>query len=79
MVHERNERGVFTPHRFPIDAIHRRRVEEIAHVPPAFEIDLVPLGVAVELHVQAFDLVLVVLGLDLVLRQIDDRVILFDF
>ena len=79
VIHERNERGVFIAHCFPVDAVHRRRKEEIAHVPPAFEIDLVPLRVPVELHVEAFDLVLVVFGLDLVLRQIDDRVIFFDF
>ena len=79
MVHERNKRGIFVAHRFPIDAVHRRRVEKIAHVPPAFEIDLVPLRVTVELHVQPFDFVLVVLGLDLVFRQVNDRVILFDF
>ena len=79
VVHERHEHGVFIAHRFPVDAVHRRRIEEIPHVPPAFEIDLVPLGVPVELQVEAFDLVLVVLGFDLVLGQIDDRVIFFDF
>ncbi len=52
VIHERDERGVLVAHRFPIDAVHVRRVEEIAHLPPALEVDLVPLGVAIEPHVE---------------------------
>ena len=60
------------------------RVKEIAHLPPALEVDLVPLSVAIELHVQSleFELVILaglfVLGLDLVFGQIDHGVILVD-
>ena len=78
VIHERNQRGILVAHRFPIDAVHVRRVKEIAHVPPGFVVDLVPLGVAIELHVEAGELQLVVLGLELVLGQIDDGVILLD-
>ena len=52
MIHERQQRGVLVAHRFPIDAVHVRRVEEVAHLPPGFEVDLLPLGVAIELHVE---------------------------
>src|SRR5260370_27415203 len=41
MIHERDKRCVFVAHRFPIDAVHGWGEKEIAHVPPAFEIDLV--------------------------------------
>ena len=56
MIYERNERGVLLAHRFPVDAVHRRREEKVAHVPPALEIDLFPFGVAIELHIEALDL-----------------------
>ena len=52
MIHERQQRGIFVAHRFPIDAVHVRRVEEVAHLPPAFVVDLIPLGVSIELHVE---------------------------
>ena len=78
MIHEREQRSVFVAHRLPIDAVHRRRKEEIAHLPPAFEVDLVPLGMSIQLHVESLDLVLVILGLELVFWQIDDGVIFFD-
>ena len=35
VIHKREERGVFVAHGLPIDAVHVRRVEEIAHLPPA--------------------------------------------
>ena len=79
MIHKGEKRSVFVAHGWPIDAVHGRRIEKIAHLPPAFEIDLVPLGMAIELQVEPFQLELVILGFDLVLGQIDDGVILFDF
>ena len=84
VIYERNERGVFVAHGFPINAVHVRRVKEIAHLPPALEVNLVPFGVAIEPHVEAFELELVILAgllvlcLDLVFGQIDDGVILVD-
>ena len=47
MVYKGEQRGVFIAHGFPIDAIHCGRKEEIAHLPPAFEIDLAPLCMSV--------------------------------
>src|SRR5205814_10440243 len=78
MIYEREKGRVLITHGFPVDAIHRWRKEEVAHLPPGFEIDLVPLSVAIELHVDAFELELVILaglpdfGLPLVLRQSGD-------
>ena len=78
VIHEWDQRGVLVTHGLPIDAVHVRRVEEIAHVPPGLVVDLVPLGVAIELHVEPGELQLVILGLELVLGEIDDGVILLD-
>ena len=78
MIHKRQKRRVLVAHRLPVDAVHGRREEEVAHLPPAFEVDLAPLGTTIQLHVEAFDLVLVILGLDFILGDIDDGVILFN-
>src|SRR5437763_1865406 len=79
MIHERQQSGVFVTQCFPIDAVHRGRKEKIAHLPPAFEVDLVPLGMPIQLCVEILDLVLVVFGLELVLWHIDNGVIFFAF
>ena len=79
MIHEREQGSVFLSHRFPIDAVHRGRKEEVAHLPPAFEVDLVPFGMSIQLRVEPRDLVLVIFGLQLVLWHIDDGVIFFHF
>ncbi len=79
MIHKRQQRGVLVAHRFPIDAVHCGRVKEVAHLPPAFEIDLAPFGVAIQLHVKMFNLVLVILGFELVLWHVDDEVVLVHF
>src|SRR5438105_2482622 len=78
MIHKGDERGVLVPHRFPVDSVHVRRIEEVAHVAPGFVIDLGPFRVAIELHVESTEFQLVILGFELVLRQIDDGVILLD-
>ena len=85
MIYERKKRRVLIAHGLPVDAIHCRRKEKVAHLSPGFEVDLVPLGVAIELHVKAFELELIILagllvfGLELVFRQIDDGVVFLDF
>ena len=78
MIHEWQQRRVFVAHGLPIDAVHRRREEEVAHLPPALEVDLAPLRAAIQLHVESLDLVLVILGLDLIFGNVDDGVVLFD-
>src|SRR4030095_5865228 len=78
MIHKRQQRRVLVAHGLPIDAVHRWREKEIAHLPPAFEVDLAPLRTAIQLHVESLDLVLVILGLDLILGDVDDGVVLFD-
>ena len=50
MIHERHKRAVFVAHRFPVDAVHVRRVEEIALLSPAFIKDLFPFRLAIELQ-----------------------------
>ena len=45
---------------------------------PALEVDLPPFGATIQLHVETFDFVLVILGLDFILRNVNDRVVLFD-
>ena len=47
MIHEGQERSVFVARSLPIDAVHGGREEEVAHLPPALEIDLAPLGMSV--------------------------------
>src|SRR5215831_18784061 len=78
MIHEWQQRRVLVTHRFPIDAVHRRREEEVAHLSPALEIDLAPLSTAVQLHVESLDLMLVILGLNLIFGNVDDGVVFFD-
>ena len=53
MIHEGKERGILVVHRFPIDAVHGRGIEEVTHLPPRFVVDLLPLGTAIELHIEA--------------------------
>src|SRR5256886_1887628 len=79
MIYERKDGGVLVAHPFPIDPIHVWRVKEVAHLPPAFEVDLVPLRVFIELHVEPGQLQLVIFGLKFVLGQIDNGVVLFNF
>ena len=78
MIHERHQRGVFVAHRLPIHCIHRGSDEEVTHLSPALEIDLAPLSTPIQLHVETIDLVLVILGFELVFRHVDDGVVLFD-
>ena len=85
MIYEWKQRRILVPLGLPIDAVHGGRVEEIAHLPPGLKIDLAPLGMVIELHVETFQFELVVLPsllvlrLDFVFRQIDDGVVLLDF
>ena len=60
-------------HRRPVHAVHVRRVEEVAHLPPRLVEDLPPLGVPVQrdLHVGEVE---EVLGLRLARRRVDDGV-----
>ena len=55
-----------------------RRIEEVAHLPPGFVVDLFPLGAPIGYHVEATQLEFVILGLELVLGQVDDRIIFVD-
>ena len=52
MAHKRDERLIIPAHLFPIHAMHIGRIEEIAHLPPAFVIDLLPFRLAVEIELQ---------------------------
>ena len=56
MIHERHQRGILIMHRLPIDAVHVGRVKEVAHLPPGFVVDLGPLRVPVEFHVEVLQL-----------------------
>ena len=47
MVDVRHERFVLLAHRLPVHAVHGRIVEEIAHLPPAFLEDLLPLPMVI--------------------------------
>ena len=70
-----DEGGVLVVHRRPVDAVHGRREEEVAHLAPALVEDLVPLRVAVDGHLEALEGELV-LHLDLAGRQVDDGEVL---
>src|SRR5207248_6342683 len=62
MIYERNKGRVLIAHGFPIDPVHGWGKEKVPHLPPSLEVDLVPLGVAIELHVKAFELEFVILA-----------------
>ncbi len=78
MIHIRQERGILVAHYLPIDAVHVRRVKEVAHLAPGFVINLLPFHAPVGHDVEAFQLELVILRFELLLWQVDDRVLLFD-
>src|SRR5262252_2367103 len=78
MIYEWQQRRILIAHRLPIDSVHGRREKEVAHLSPALEVDLAPFGTAIQLRIESLDLVLMILGLDLILRDVDDGVFLFD-
>ena len=84
MIHKGKQGRVFVAHRFPIHSVHVWRIKEIAHLPPALEVDLVPFRVPVEPQIKPFQFQLVifpaflVFQLQLVFWQIDHRIILVD-
>ncbi len=51
MIDVGDQRFVLVVNRLPIDPVHARVEEEVAHLPPAFVVDLLPFLAAIELHV----------------------------
>ena len=69
-----DQRLVLLPDRGPIDAVQARVVKEVAHLPPALAEHLLPLGLAVEVHLQPRD-VQRLAERDGRAGQVDDRVL----
>src|SRR3954462_1634041 len=78
MVNKWHQLPILLTNRFPIEPVHVRRVEEVAHVAPGFVVDLGPLRVPIDHRIERTDFDPVILRIDLVLWQIDHGVILID-
>ena len=61
VIHEWEEGGVLVPLSLPIDAVHDGRIKEVAHLAPGLEVDLVPFGPSIELHIETFEFKFIIL------------------